>query len=44
MVLKFLNNSLQKQLPMEVISALHKVANQYPPEYAANLYLEVVGA
>jgi 2-polyprenyl-3-methyl-5-hydroxy-6-metoxy-1,4-benzoquinol methylase len=41
MVLKFLNNSLQKQLPIEVISALHKVASQYPPEYAANLYLEV---
>jgi trans-aconitate methyltransferase len=42
MVLKFLSNSLQKQLPLEVISALHKVANLYPPDYAANLYLEVV--
>ena len=42
MVLKFLSNALQQQLPIEVISALHKVANQYPPDYAANLYLEVV--
>ena len=42
MVLKFLSNSLQKQLPMEVISALHKVGSMYPPDYAANLYLEVV--
>jgi cyclopropane fatty-acyl-phospholipid synthase-like methyltransferase len=44
MVLKFLSNSLQKQVPIEVISALHKVAHQYPPEYSANLYLEVVCA
>jgi 2-polyprenyl-3-methyl-5-hydroxy-6-metoxy-1,4-benzoquinol methylase len=42
MVLKFLNNSLQMQLPIAVISALHNLASQYPPEYAANLYLEVV--
>jgi len=44
MVLKFLSNSLQKKLPIEVISALHGVAHQYPAEYAANLYLEVVRA
>lgn len=44
MVLKFLSNSLQKQLPLEIIAALHKVASMYPPEYAANLYLEVVVA
>ena len=42
MVLKFLSNSLQKLLPIEVISALHKVSSQYPPDYSANLYLEVV--
>ncbi len=41
MVLKFLSNSLQKLLPIEVIAALHKVSKQYPPDYSANLYLEV---
>jgi 2-polyprenyl-3-methyl-5-hydroxy-6-metoxy-1,4-benzoquinol methylase len=41
MVLKFLSNSLQKLLPIEVISALHVVSSQYPPDYSANLYLEV---
>ena len=41
MVLKFLSNSLQQLLPIEVITALHKVSRQYPPDFAANLYLEV---
>ena len=42
MVLKFLSNSLQLQLPIGIITSLHKIAEQYPPEYSANLYLEVV--
>lgn len=42
MVLKFLSNSLQKLLPMELILALHKISGEFPPEYAANLYLEVL--
>lgn len=42
MVLKFLSNSLQLQLPVGIASALQNLAAQYPPEYSANLYLEVV--
>jgi 2-polyprenyl-3-methyl-5-hydroxy-6-metoxy-1,4-benzoquinol methylase len=41
MVIKFLNNSLQQNLPLELVSALHTIADLYPAEYAANLYLEV---
>jgi SAM-dependent methyltransferase len=41
MVIKFLSNSLQLKLPREVIAALHKLASEYPAEYAANLYLEI---
>ena len=41
MVIKFLNNSLQLKLPKEIVVALHKVAPNYPIEYAANLYIEI---
>jgi 2-polyprenyl-3-methyl-5-hydroxy-6-metoxy-1,4-benzoquinol methylase len=41
MVLKFLNNALQLDMPLEITEALHKIADEYPPEYAANLYVEI---
>ncbi len=41
MVIKFLSNSLQMKLPIEIIAALHSLASNYPPDYAANLYVEV---
>jgi len=41
MVIKFLNNHLQLNLPKDLIVALHEIASEYPAEYAANLYLEI---
>lgn len=39
--IKFLNNSLQKLLPVEISIGLQKIAGDFPIELAANLYLEV---